>query len=198
MEHRLTLQHSLNAIDIEIVFVEGQKKKVETNWYNWELRSNQTDWGFMHNLFLHSTYLFIETKHFHIVRNCLKITIEWDIEVKPNWLVHAGSLRHNTSISNINQGQNTNTHSRTKAHTNKYTIAPKCTQLSCSIGYKNFYSHTPHSHIPLSITFLYVQLHTRSSYISSPSTTTSDLQFSIPRFSRRPPPRIMIAFALTS
>ena len=31
MEHRLTLQHSLNAIDIEIVFVEGQKKKVETN-----------------------------------------------------------------------------------------------------------------------------------------------------------------------
>ena len=142
MEHRLTLQHSLNAIDIEIVFVEGQKKKVETNWSNWELRSNQTDWGFMHNLFLHSTYLFIETKHFHIVRNCLKITIEWDIEVKPNWLVHAGSLRHNTSISNINQGQNTNTHSRTKAHTNKYTIAPKYTQLSCSIGYKNFYSHT--------------------------------------------------------
>ena len=29
MEHRLTLQHSLNAIDIEIVFVEGQKRKLK-------------------------------------------------------------------------------------------------------------------------------------------------------------------------
>ena len=137
MEHRLTLQHSLNAIDIEIVFVEGQKKKVETNWSNWELRSNQTDWGFMHNLFLNSSYLFIETKHFHIVRNCLKITIEWDIEVKPNWLVHAGSLRHNTSISNI-KGK-TQTHNRKHKNTHKYTIAPKYLQLTLSIGCKNFY-----------------------------------------------------------
>ena len=196
MEHRLTLQHSLNAIDIEIVFVEGQKKKVETNWSNWELRSNQTDWGFMHNLFLHSTYLFIETKHFHIVRNCLKITIEWDIEVKPNWLVHAGSLRHNTSISNIkSRAKHKHTFTNKSTHQQIYN----CTQIYAIIM-QHWLQELLQSHpnIPLSITFLYVQLHTPSSYISSPSTTTSDLQFSIPRFSRRPPPRIMIAFALTS
>ena len=76
--------------------------------------------------------------------------------------MHAGSLRHNTSISNING--KTQTHNRKCKNThksNKYTIAPRYTQLTISIDCKNYYCSInlwickqSHPNIPLSITFL--------------------------------------------
>ena len=158
----------------------------------------------MHNLFLHSTYLFIETKHFHIVRNCFE---------NNNWMGYWGQTKLIGACGlppaqhkhlKYQRAKHKHTIANIKTHTHKYTIAPKYMQLTLSIGCKNFncsvnfwICEQSHPNILLSITFLYIQLHTPSSYISSPS-TASDLQFSIPRFSRRPPPRIMIAFALTS
>ena len=125
-----------------------------------------------------------------------------------DWCMRAPS--GTTQASQISTGK-TQTHIH--KHKNTHTQIYNCTQIyatnikhwlqelllqrvgSCSVNL--WICEQSHPNILLSITFLYIQLHTPSSYISSPS-TASDLQFSIPRFSRRPPPRIMIAFALTS
>ena len=123
------------------MFVEGQKKIVETNWSNWELRSNQTDWGFMHNLFLHSTYLFIETKHFHIVRNCFE---------NNNWMGYWGQTKligacglPPAQHKHLKYQRAKHKHTFTNKSTrNQIYFAPKYTQLKLSIGCNNFYGHT--------------------------------------------------------